>query len=238
MSAETGTVLALDATGEACSVAVLMAHGASTRRIEPMLRGHAERLFPLIEESLAEAGASPGQVDVFAAARGPGSFTGVRIGVAAIRGLALATGAKAVGVDSFFAVAAAAAEAGLQAKDVLVLFGKPPRLVGRRFAIGPAGATALDEMAALRAEFSQKPELVIGPAWAAGVEAFEAAGAPCAADDRFARIDPLSIACLAAGGGPSVGAPSPIYLRPPDAEPSQELRPARLGPRREGLADR
>lgn len=66
-----------------------------------MQRGHAEALLPLIEAVLAEARCGYGDLDILAVCTGPGSFTGVRIGVAAVRGLALSLGVPAVGVSRF-----------------------------------------------------------------------------------------------------------------------------------------
>lgn len=69
-----------------------------------MTRGHAERLFPMIEDVLAEAGIGFGDLTRVAVCTGPGSFTGLRVGVAAARGLALGCGIPAVGITRFEAV--------------------------------------------------------------------------------------------------------------------------------------
>ena len=94
-------ILAFDATAAECAVALFVDGTLVAERREPMTRGHAERLFPLIEECLAEAGETLGSLSAIAVCTGPGNFTGARIGVAAARGLALSTGAKAIGVDRF-----------------------------------------------------------------------------------------------------------------------------------------
>lgn len=83
-------LLALDTTTEACSAA-LWASGAlvaEERVIEP--RGHTQRLLPMVESLLAKAGWALSQLDGIACTRGPGSFTGVRVGVSAAQGLAYA----------------------------------------------------------------------------------------------------------------------------------------------------
>ena len=69
-----------------------------------MARGHAERLFPMIDEVLAEADASYADLTRVAVCTGPGSFTGLRVGVAAARGLALGCGIPAIGIALFEAV--------------------------------------------------------------------------------------------------------------------------------------
>ncbi|MCH8551436.1 MAG: tRNA (adenosine(37)-N6)-threonylcarbamoyltransferase complex dimerization subunit type 1 TsaB [Natronospirillum sp.] len=83
-------LLALDTTTEACSAA-LWASGelvAEERVIEP--RGHTQRLLPMVESLLAQAGWALTQLDGIACTRGPGSFTGVRVGVSVAQGLAYA----------------------------------------------------------------------------------------------------------------------------------------------------
>ncbi len=79
------------------------------RRIEPMARGQAERLLPLLEECLDETGLVWGDLDALAVCTGPGNFTGIRLSVAAARGLTLSTGLPAIGVSVFEAYAASRA---------------------------------------------------------------------------------------------------------------------------------
>jgi tRNA threonylcarbamoyladenosine biosynthesis protein TsaB len=98
-------ILAFDTCMQACSAALLDTNEtgqASTcvSRYEDMSRGHAERLLPMIEEVLQEAETDIGQVDLFAATRGPGTFTGVRIGIATARGFALACDKPLTGFNS------------------------------------------------------------------------------------------------------------------------------------------
>lgn len=69
-----------------------------------MTRGHAEALFPMIDAVLAEAGAEMSDLTRIGVCTGPGSFTGIRVGVAAARGLALGCGIPAVGISRFEAL--------------------------------------------------------------------------------------------------------------------------------------
>src|SRR5215207_11035135 len=101
------TILALDTSLEDCAVAIA-AGGRVTLVRETIGRGHAERLFGMVEAALAEAGLRLADIDRFAVTVGPGSFTGIRVGVAAARGFALATGKPAVGISTLAAHAAAA----------------------------------------------------------------------------------------------------------------------------------
>ena len=75
-----------------------------------MARGHAEALMPMVAEVMAEAALPSAELDLIAATTGPGSFTGVRIAIAAARGLALVTRAKLFGTDSLTVMAKAVAE--------------------------------------------------------------------------------------------------------------------------------
>ena len=94
-------VLAFDTCMEACSVALI--RGGKERlysRFALMERGHAEALFPMIEAVMSEAGFGFAELTAIAVTRGPGTFTGVRAGVAAARGLALGCGAPIIAATS------------------------------------------------------------------------------------------------------------------------------------------
>ena len=83
------TLLALDTATEACSVALLH-DGKVTSHYEVIPRLHAQKLLPMIKDLLAEAGIELSAVDAIAFGRGPGAFTGVRIAIGVVQGLAFA----------------------------------------------------------------------------------------------------------------------------------------------------
>ena len=83
------TLLALDTATEACSVALLH-NGQVFSRYAVIPRLHAQRILPMISEVLAEAGISKNAVTAIAFGRGPGAFTGLRIAVGVVQGLAFA----------------------------------------------------------------------------------------------------------------------------------------------------
>ena len=97
-------ILAFDTSAAQCAAALLWGDRVIVR-LEDMQKGQAERLVPLLEELLAEAGLSWGDLTAVAVGTGPGNFTGVRIAVAAARGLALGLGIPAIGVTRLEAVA-------------------------------------------------------------------------------------------------------------------------------------
>lgn len=97
--------LGLDTCLSACSVAVLDGERVLAHRSEPMARGHQERLAPLAQAVMADAGLPFDRLQRIGATVGPGSFTGLRVGVAFAKGLASALGVPAVGVGSLEALA-------------------------------------------------------------------------------------------------------------------------------------
>ena len=200
-------ILGIETSGARCAVA--LACGARVvRRIREMERGHAEALFPMIEEALAEAGAAYRDLSRIGVCTGPGSFTGVRVGIAAARGLAMGLGIPAIGIGRLEALAAEAA--GGRAAAVRVP--------------GPGGACFLQEFDAEgRAE--RPPRL-------AGAEAPAAQGRVLIGPGGTLPLglpDPAVIARLA--GARSQGErPAPLYLRDSGAAPPREAPPPLLDP--------
>lgn len=104
-------ILAIDTATEACSAA-LGVEGRVHLRFENIGRGHTQRILPMVDEVLREAGVGVADCDAFACGVGPGSFTGVRIAVGIVKGLAVATGKPVVGVSSLAMLAQAAFDRG------------------------------------------------------------------------------------------------------------------------------
>ncbi|MEY8841667.1 tRNA (adenosine(37)-N6)-threonylcarbamoyltransferase complex dimerization subunit type 1 TsaB, partial [Cribrihabitans sp. XS_ASV171] len=96
-------ILAFDTSAAHCASALLRGDRIVAARAEDMGRGQAERLMPLLEETLADGGAVWSGLSAIGVGVGPGNFTGIRIAVSAARGLALGLGIPAVGVDGFAA---------------------------------------------------------------------------------------------------------------------------------------
>lgn len=98
-------ILAWDTSGAAESVAVLHEEGILSQRWEPQVDSHSEQLLPMIEQVLDEASLSLSQIDVFAVTVGPGSFTGLRIGLSTAKALARVFNKPVAPVSTLLALA-------------------------------------------------------------------------------------------------------------------------------------
>ena len=103
------TLLALDTSTEACSVALLY-NGEKTYLNELAQHTHAKRILPMVDEILTDSGLKLNQLDALAFGRGPGSFTGVRVGAAIAQGLALGADLPVIPISNLTAMAQAAFE--------------------------------------------------------------------------------------------------------------------------------
>jgi tRNA threonylcarbamoyladenosine biosynthesis protein TsaB len=221
-------VLGLDSAGGACSAALWRDGAVIARRFEVMERGHAEALMPMAEAVMTEAGMDFAALDAIGVTVGPGAFTGVRIGLAAARGLALAAEVPAVGVTTFEALAAAVPEAERAGRALLVAVdSKRADVYAQLFdaAVEPMSEPAALAPAALAGLLPRGPLLTVGD----GVRllADVLAGRDVRASSAAPHPDAAWVATLAAArleaGGPMTS-PAPLYLRPPDA-----VRPAHGG---------
>ncbi len=97
-------ILAFDTSAAHCAAALLCGNKVIASAFEPMDKGQAERLMPLLSQVLAQGGVTLQDLTALAVGTGPGNFTGVRIAVSAARGLALSLGIPAIGVTRFEAL--------------------------------------------------------------------------------------------------------------------------------------
>ena len=101
-------VLVIDTAGRACQVGIFVDGAARCERTVEMVHGHAEALLPLVQAVVTEAGVRFAEVGAVVVTAGPGSFTGLRVGLAAAHGVGLACDCPVVAVSSFAAWAMAA----------------------------------------------------------------------------------------------------------------------------------
>lgn len=213
-------VLAFDTATSATVVGVLALAGDVQERRDDPAPGrrprHAQTLLGLCEAALAQAGAGWGDVTRIGAGVGPGSFTGLRIGVATARSLAQATGAELVAVSSLEALARGADGAGREVLAVLdARRGEAFAAALGDAAIGSAVAVAPVQLAGLG-----KGRIAIGDGAIRYREQLEQGGAEVPPDDDPRhRIGAGALARLAAAATPlPVASLVPDYVRPPDAE--------------------
>lgn len=222
MTGRPRTLLALDAAGSACSAALWRDGAVRSRRFEAMRRGQSERLVPMIEAVMSEAGLAYGSLDAIAVTTGPGGFTGVRIGLATARGLALACGRPLIGVSSFEAVAAAVDGTEWQGRTLVVLLdAKRAEVYAQAFDSGlrPLSAARAVLPGALDMFMPPGPLTLAGDAVNQGQGALEAAGRDLIIATAPGLADAAVVAGLAATRplpGPGAPGPQPIYLRDPD----------------------
>jgi tRNA threonylcarbamoyladenosine biosynthesis protein TsaB len=219
-------LLALDAAGTACSAAVWRDGQVIAHRFTAMRRGQSEHLVPMIEAVMASAAVAYEALDAVAVTVGPGGFTGVRIGLAAARGLALAWHTPLIGISNFAAVAAAVLVAeGTGRTLAVVLDSKRHELYAQAFApIGDGPATPLGPGAAVAPEdfdawLPAGAVLLAGDAVTPALVALRAAGRDVEAATSPGWTDAAQVARLAAAQplpGPQAAPPRPLYLRAPD----------------------
>lgn len=216
-------VLALDTALGACSAAVLdtAAGKVLARRCEPMERGHAERLIPLAAETCRAAGIAPAGCRRFVATVGPGSFTGLRVAIAAARAMALAAEGEAVGITTLAALAEpllAAAEpvAVLAAIDARHGHVYASLTAHDRTVLAAPRYMPAEEAAALAAAQSTA---LVGPGAEAVMAAWpETASAPVLLD-AAGWPDIAVVARMGAAADPAGFPCKPLYLKAVDAKP-------------------
>ncbi|MFI4974266.1 MAG: tRNA (adenosine(37)-N6)-threonylcarbamoyltransferase complex dimerization subunit type 1 TsaB [Caulobacterales bacterium] len=206
-------VLALDTCLAACQAAVADGGRVLASRSEPMQRGHQERLATMVREVMAEAGVGFSEIDRIAVTTGPGSFTGLRVGLAFAKGLRLALDAPIVGIGVLEALAASAGSSGPVAAAIDARRGQVYlQLFQSGEALCPPDVLPLEDSGALIRLLAPRDATLVGP----GARLLGAAGA------RVVDAEVPDIAAIAALG--AAGEPTselrPLYLRAPDAKPS------------------
>ncbi|HKI13543.1 MAG TPA: tRNA (adenosine(37)-N6)-threonylcarbamoyltransferase complex dimerization subunit type 1 TsaB [Roseiarcus sp.] len=217
-------ILAIDTSCGAASVAVVEGGVAEPLAIlsRPMARGHADALAPMVEEAMRGVDGGFASLGRIAVATGPGSFTGIRVGLAMARAMGLALAIPVVGVSTLAAFAApllSEPRAGIIAAAIDARHGSvyfqlfeasgrplgPPRCDTPRECVRAIGA---------------------GPAWLAGdaalIVANEAhrAGLPYDLDAARDAPDIIALAWMGLALDPSVSPARPIYVKPADARPN------------------
>ena len=220
-------ILAIDTALDACSAAVLHTDTGQIIALEsqPMKRGHAEALMPLIARVMEASGAAFTELDRIAVTTGPGSVTGLRVGLSAARGIALAAAKPAVGITTLTAYAAPIV-AGNSAHPIISAIDARHGQVYFQVVGGDGSPLVKPRVApieeALEASRFGAPHLVGNAAEILAQRWPARAPAPVAIDAQPAP-DIEWVAWVGAAVSPDTAPARPYYLRSPDAKPSQDL---------------
>ena len=190
--------LGFDTSAAHCAAALLSGDQLIGLRVEDMAKGQAERLMPLIEDLLAEAGITWRDLSLIGVGTGPGNFTGIRIAVAAARGLSLSLNIPAIGIGAPEALAF-----GLPRPCRIVIPGKRDTAIWQDFTDTPS-------------EPQQSPLDALPP------------GPPEATPQISIAEGIARLARARARAGTPQPRPAPIYLRPADAAPARDRGPVIL----------
>jgi tRNA threonylcarbamoyladenosine biosynthesis protein TsaB len=219
-------ILAIDTALDACAAAVLDTEAGKliAQESQAMKRGHAEALMPLIGRVIAQSGIAFAALDRIAVTTGPGSFTGLRVGLSAARGIALAANKPVVGVTTLTAFAApvvskngenpviSAIDARHDQVYLQVVSGNGSSLIRPRVAL-------IEE--ALNAWRFGAPHLV-GNAAAILADRWPAHAVPPFKVDAQIAADIAWVGWLGAAVSPNTAPARPFYLRQPDAKPPKD----------------
>ncbi len=198
-----GALLAIDTAAPRLQLALLRDDDRVETLIEDMATGQAERLFPALAELLARAGATYADLTRIAVTTGPGSFTGLRIGLSAARGLGLALNIPVLGIPSLLALSLVA-----QCEPVAVLLDARRDEAYFQSFSGPGiaiGAPALLPMATARARIPLGAATITSP-----------------------FVDIAALARFAMTADPTLYPPEAAYIRDADAKPQEKFRIAKV----------
>jgi tRNA threonylcarbamoyladenosine biosynthesis protein TsaB len=226
-------ILAIDTALEACAAAVLDTdkNRLIAQESQAMKRGHAEALMPLVARVMKEAGIPFASLDRVAATTGPGSFTGLRVGLSAARGIALAANKPAIGITTLAAYAAPHVTEDGEHPIISAIDARHDHVYLQAVS-GHGGPLVTPRVAPIEAALGASrfgAPILAGNAANLLAERWpKDAAAPVKIDQQGAP-DIAWVAWLAAAVDPSVATPRPFYLRAPDAKPPADQLPRAAG---------
>lgn len=195
----TPVTLAIDTARERLQLALILADGTADTEIRDIAKGHAEIIFPAIDALLARHGLAYKDLQRIGVSTGPGSFTGLRIGLSAARGLGVALDIAVIGIPSLVALSLSRPGSG-----ELIVDARRDLAYRQRFS-GPGKPLGAPELA----DLAQSLEIA----------------ARTTPDDP--TIDIVLLARFAAGADPAAFPPDPTYIRPADAKLQTKAQVAR-----------
>jgi tRNA threonylcarbamoyl adenosine modification protein YeaZ len=221
-------ILAIDTALDHCAACVAADDAEAPLSTEtlPMARGHAESLLPLIERVIARVEGGFEAIDRIAVTVGPGSYTGLRVGLSAARAIGLSTGKPVVGVGTLSALLAPLLAETVEGTIVAAIDARHGAVYVQ--ALGPGDGLAPAHLAVEEAaeRLGSGPVVLAG----SGAPLLAAALAERGVRAQVAAVAGPDIAAVASLGlvaDPAQALPRPLYLRGPDARPQDHARIAR-----------
>ncbi|MDF2999198.1 MAG: tsaB [Xanthobacteraceae bacterium] len=224
-------VLAIDTALGACSACIFQSDSGEllARETIPMERGHAEALLPLIDRLVSHGAGGFESLNRVAVTVGPGSYTGLRVGIAAARGIGLAAGIPVVGVATLSAYLAPLMAGETRGLFASAIDAKHGHIYIQAIAFGGKAIIAPSLMSyrdAIR-QLGSGPLLLTGNAAASLAAEARAQGVEAHVVEDSPAPDIAWVARLGAIADPANALPKPLYLREPDAKPQDGARIAR-----------
>jgi len=227
-------ILAIDTALDACSAGVLDTHAGKliAQESQAMKRGHAEALMPLIARVIKESGIAFASLDRIAVTTGPGSFTGLRVGLSAARGIALAANKPVVGVTTLTAYAAALVSQNGEQPIISAIDARHDHVYYQAVSgnggslIRPRVAPIDEVLGACRFGALH----LVGNAAGLIAERWPAHALPPSTSDAQPAPDIAWVGWLGAAVSPNTAPARPYYLRAPDAKPQKDLLQKALQP--------
>ena len=219
-------ILAIDTALDACAAGVLdsVAGRLIAQESQPMKRGHAEALMPLIARVIEQSGIAFAALDRIAVTTGPGSFTGLRVGLSAARGIALAANKPVVGLTTLTAYAAPLVSENCEHPIISAIDARHDHVYlqavsGNGSSLIRPRLASIEE--ALGAARFGAPHLV-GNAAKILADRWPAQALPPFRVNPQPAPDIAWVAWLGAAVSPNTAPARPFYLRAPDAKPSKD----------------
>jgi tRNA threonylcarbamoyladenosine biosynthesis protein TsaB len=217
-------------------VALLTDDGCVSERFQLAPQRHTQLLLPMVDELLADAGLTIGQLDGFAFGHGPGSFTGLRIALAVVQGLALGADRPVVGVSTLAAMALPVLTKDGRAGVAVAMDARMGEIYWGLYRAGADSLTVTamaDDSLCLPEGVGRLPAgdwQALGSGWRSQGDRLEAATGLVARDadvearPHAADISRLALPELRAGRGVDPASAAPVYLRQKVAEKMPEFR--------------
>ncbi|MBR0794089.1 tRNA (adenosine(37)-N6)-threonylcarbamoyltransferase complex dimerization subunit type 1 TsaB [Bradyrhizobium jicamae] len=219
-------ILAIDTALDACSAAVLDTSTGKTIALESqaMQRGHAEALMPLIGRVMKDSGIAFGALDRIAVTTGPGSFTGLRVGLSAARGIALSAEKPVVGLTTLAAYAAPVVAENGEHPILSAIDARHDHVYFQ--VVGGDGSPLIKPKVAPIAEALEAAQHsalhLVGNAAKLLAGRWPADAVPALSVDAQPAPDIIWVGWVGAAVDPETAPPRPFYLRAPDAKPPKD----------------